>query len=148
MELEGIQRTFTRMIDGMDDLSYKERLNKLGLTTLLERRMRGDLIETYKILNGHNKYGTDFLLNFEEFKNFNDVLQIHSLASLQTVPLGQGIWFCLATLTFYTFKSSAYFRFLHGSWQKYIKETHERVLSFIQHAVCQSNQLNAIDKTS
>ena len=22
--------------------------------------MRGDLIETYKILNGHNNYGTDF----------------------------------------------------------------------------------------
>ena len=90
---------------------------------------------------------TDFSLNFEEFKNFNDVLQIHSLANLKTVPLGEGVWFCLATLTFYSFKSSAYFRFLHGSWQKYIKGTHERVLFFIQHAMCESNQLNAIDKT-
>ena len=60
LEMEGVQRTFTRMIDGMDDLSYKERLQKLGLTTLLERRMRGDLIETFKILNGHNNYGIDF----------------------------------------------------------------------------------------
>ena len=27
------------------------------MTTLLERRMRGDLIETFKILNGFTKYG-------------------------------------------------------------------------------------------
>jgi hypothetical protein len=36
---------------GMGFLSYSERLQKLGLTTLLERRMRGDLIEAYKIIN-------------------------------------------------------------------------------------------------
>ena len=30
------------------------------MTTLLERRMRGDLIETFKILNDFNKYGKPF----------------------------------------------------------------------------------------
>ena len=60
LDIEAVQRTFTRAVDGMHDLNYKQRLQKLGLTTLLERRMRGDLIETFKILNGLNNYGTSF----------------------------------------------------------------------------------------
>ena len=34
------------------DYSYWEKLKKLGLTTLLEGRIRDDLIETFKIING------------------------------------------------------------------------------------------------
>ena len=49
LEIESVQRTFTRIIEGMTDLTYKQRLEKLNMTTLLERRMRGDLIETFKI---------------------------------------------------------------------------------------------------
>ena len=60
LKLEGIQRKITRIINGLGDLSYKQRLETLGLTTLLERRMRGDLIETFKILNDKNNYGKDF----------------------------------------------------------------------------------------
>jgi hypothetical protein len=57
MAIEKCERDFTRIIHGMGFLSYSERLQKLGLTTLLERRMRGDLIEAYKIINGHVNYG-------------------------------------------------------------------------------------------
>ena len=57
MELEKVQRDFTRLIDGLGLLTYEERLQKLQLTTLLERRMRGDIIETYKILSGKTNYG-------------------------------------------------------------------------------------------
>ena len=60
LEIESVQRTFTRMVDGMDGLSYSERLKKLKLTTLLERRMRGDLIETFKILKSKTNYGANF----------------------------------------------------------------------------------------
>ena len=44
---------FTRSIEGIGLLNYEERLQKLGLTTLLERRARGDLIEAFKILREH-----------------------------------------------------------------------------------------------
>ena len=52
-ELEKFQRRATKIVPAFEDLSYRERLEKLGLTTLEERRARGDLIETFKIINGH-----------------------------------------------------------------------------------------------
>ena len=55
--LEGVQRSFTRMIDGIGTMEYENRLKVLGLTTLLERRARGDLIETFKVVSGLAKYG-------------------------------------------------------------------------------------------
>ena len=57
LEMESVQRRFTRLIDGIGLLPYSERLQRLGITTLAERRLRGDLIETFKILNGLVKYG-------------------------------------------------------------------------------------------
>ena len=57
MQIESVQRGVTKIIVGCEDLSYKERLDKLKMTTLLERRMRGDLIEAFKILNGFTDNG-------------------------------------------------------------------------------------------
>jgi ribonuclease P/MRP protein subunit RPP40 len=50
--LEKVQRRATKMIDGFNKLSYERRLEETGLTTLVVRRARGDLIETFKILKG------------------------------------------------------------------------------------------------
>ena len=51
--LEEIQRRATKLISGLRDLSYEERLKECGLTTLETRRLRGDQIEVFKIFNGH-----------------------------------------------------------------------------------------------
>ena len=59
LELEAVQRSFTRMIDGLGLMTYRERLDKLNLTTLLERRVRGDLIEMFKIQEDFVCYGSD-----------------------------------------------------------------------------------------
>jgi len=40
------------MIEGFTTLSYEERLVETGLTTLVDRRIRGDLIETFKMVKG------------------------------------------------------------------------------------------------
>ena len=37
---------------GLENLTYQDRLEKTGLYSLECRRQRGDLIETFKILNG------------------------------------------------------------------------------------------------
>ena len=57
LELESVQRRYTRLINDIGTLSYSERLDNLNLTTLAERRIRGDLIETYKILSKTVEYG-------------------------------------------------------------------------------------------
>lgn len=57
--LEGVQRRFTRLVNGIGTLPYSERLEALNLTTLAERRLRGDLIETFKIVNNLVSYGRD-----------------------------------------------------------------------------------------
>ena len=59
LELEKVQRRFTRLIQDIGTLPYGERLRRLNLTTLAERRLRGDLIETYKIVNGLVNYGSN-----------------------------------------------------------------------------------------
>lgn len=56
--LEKFQRRVTKIPSELKDLSYEERLQRLNLTTLYQRRQRGDLIETYKITSGHYKCNT------------------------------------------------------------------------------------------
>jgi ribonucleases P/MRP protein subunit RPP40 len=50
--LEKVQRKSTKIVQGLKTLSYNQRLEKLGLTTLEKRRERGYLIEAYKLLTG------------------------------------------------------------------------------------------------
>ena len=51
--LERIRRRATKMIPELRVLSYEERLKECGLATLETRRLRGDQIEVFKILNGY-----------------------------------------------------------------------------------------------
>ena len=50
--IENVQRSATKMLPGLKELSYKESLKILDIPTLVNRRIRGDMIEVYKILNG------------------------------------------------------------------------------------------------
>ena len=50
--LEKVQERATKLVHGMKNLSYNQRLNKLKLYSIERQRLRGDLIEIYKILTG------------------------------------------------------------------------------------------------
>ena len=58
-ELERVQRRATKLVPSLKDKSYEERLQALKLPSLAYRRMRGDVIETYKYT--HRKYNVDSL---------------------------------------------------------------------------------------
>ena len=49
--IENVQKRATRVVDGLTDLEYSERLRKLQLPTLSHRRHRGDMIEVWKHFN-------------------------------------------------------------------------------------------------
>eukprot|EP00061_Rhincodon_typus_P014384 g41370.t1 len=49
IKLERVQKGFPRKLPGMEDLSYKQRLE---LFSLKHGKLRGDLIEVYKIMRG------------------------------------------------------------------------------------------------
>ena len=50
---EKVQRQATKMVRGYMYLSYEKRLKSLNSYTLFRQHHRGDLIKTYKILNGY-----------------------------------------------------------------------------------------------
>jgi len=76
-----VQRTATKLVGSLKKKPYAERLKALQLTTLEKRRLRGDLIETYKIVT--NKENIDSA-QFFEFTDTGHDLRGHSLKLSQS----------------------------------------------------------------
>ena len=53
--IEGLQRRFTKCLTGLYNKEYDERLNICELQSLKDWRIRGDMIEIFKMINGRYK---------------------------------------------------------------------------------------------
>ena len=54
------------LVAGMQDFNYNDRLKMLGLQRLEERRMRSDLIETFKIVNRKYDINPELFFQLDE----------------------------------------------------------------------------------
>ena len=52
IKLEKVQRRATKLIPSLRNKSYEDRLRELNLYSLEKRRVRGDMIEVWKIMKG------------------------------------------------------------------------------------------------
>ena len=50
-----VQRRATKKIPSLRNLTYEEKLISLGIFSLSRRRLRGDMIEVFKMVNGIEK---------------------------------------------------------------------------------------------
>lgn len=64
-KLERIQRAATKLAPSLINKSYEERLLELNLTTLEQRRERGDLIAIYRVMMGMEELDREDLINWD-----------------------------------------------------------------------------------
>ena len=70
--IEKVQKRATKLVISLKKLPYKERLLQLNLHTLKYRRLRGDMIEVYKIT--HEMYDRSVALELP--RNVSVVLEV------------------------------------------------------------------------
>ena len=76
LEMERVQRRATKLIKGLEDLSYEERLQALNLFSLEKRRLRGDMISIYKYCTGDPTIGIKLFRRREFNKTRGHSLQL------------------------------------------------------------------------
>ena len=90
--IENVQRRFTRKIIGLADMDYDKRLETLKLPSLEYRRLRGDLIEIYKMTHG-----------------FYDSKTINSLFTFNSNSVTRGHPYKLSKISYRTAKFGHFF---------------------------------------
>lgn len=70
--IENVQRRATKQVTGLRELSYEDRLRRLNIPTLAYRRLRGDMIEAYKVSTGYYDERVSDLLAYQRDHIVND----------------------------------------------------------------------------
>lgn len=84
--LERVQARATKMIPHLRKISYKRRLVKLNMFSLETRRLRGELIQAFKIIRGFDNVDANKFFNFCNINTRNNGYKI-KLPIAKTQPL-------------------------------------------------------------
>ena len=76
-KIEAVQRRATRMLSHLKDKTYSERLNILKLPSIKYRQLRGDLIQTYKIINNIENLNCSDFFNVRDSNTRNSHLKLY-----------------------------------------------------------------------
>ena len=75
--IERVQRRATKILPELRECKYEERLRILKLPSLKYRRYRGDLIQTFKILNGLDDLKADDFYCFNNNSTRNNDIKLN-----------------------------------------------------------------------
>ena len=85
-KIEKVQRKASKMIPNLRNKRYQERLKDLELITLEQRRLRGQLIETFKYLKGITRATPEGLFDLDaNVRTRTNGLKLRTRASRTTV---------------------------------------------------------------
>ena len=59
IQIENVQRRATKLVKNIQHLSYSDRSRYLGLPSLQYRRLRSDMVETFRIINNIDKVNSN-----------------------------------------------------------------------------------------
>ena len=104
--IERVQRRATKLVNNLSDLSYRDRLTRLNLPSLKYRRLRGDLITTYKLFTNPNSNGFErFFSNAPSTitrNNTGKIYKEYSRTNIRKFSFSNRVidpWNCLPTST-------------------------------------------------
>jgi len=76
-KIERVQKRYTKMIEGCEGLSYEQRLSKLGITSMVDRHERADMIQVFKILNGDGRVFPELFLERSERSSRKNSMKLY-----------------------------------------------------------------------